>query len=50
MSENTIKCPFNVTDATEEIIDFLVMVGILYHGEDGELHVIDTKKKSEVRK
>lgn len=47
MNENAVNCPFNVVNATQETIDFLVMVGILYRGEDGELHVIDVEENKE---
>lgn len=33
-----IDLPFNVIDASKETVDFLLKIGVLYVGTDGELH------------
>lgn len=33
-----IELPFNVEEASKETVDFLLKIGVLYVGEDGELH------------
>lgn len=39
-SNEEIKMPFNVSDASKETVDFLIKIGILYEDETG-IHVSD---------